>query len=498
MKKTLKRTGAFILALVMVLGSFTLSFAAEVPEDVYGSDLSMLPQAVEALMDAGSITGDTDGLFHPLDNLTRAQVCCMLIKLANPPAAELVGTVTVNAPSSNFVDLTGYKNWAGDYINYAANHGIAMGIGGNMFAPGSNVTLAELVTFTVRTAGIKDDAIGGTWPANYIAKAVEMGLFKGLDLKTASGEAMYESEAGIAEMRATKATKEQAAIIIYNAMAEIAKANKIETQPQGTNKDKADNAPVLEGLVFADAAFDTDMTTYAGKTLASDVKVYVYGIEKEYSKTQTLPTNASEYVESNVFKYKNTSTPAWYKLENGKITQLILPGDVGFSGKVYCVINDVNSKILNYEDESVIGIETLTAGREITWFGMGGFTVSPYTRSDYFDGSVFELYTRDGEVRQITKIGDAGAKGKKFEEIDLGAAAGAFAEVADKDNSLLKIDGYGWVQVKKNAAVYVLNKYGDEYEAGSLSKIHKGDKVRLYDISDDDENAADIIVVQQN
>lgn len=486
--KIFRKATVLVIALTIVFGSFGAAFAAEVPEDVKSEGLV---EAVSALMDAGAITGDKDGLYHPENNLRRAEVCCILVKLINPPAAELTGTPTVDVPSSGFTDLKGYKSWAGDYINYAAQHDIALGRGNGQFAPGANVTLAELVTFTVRSAGYTDKDLGGTWPQNYLEKGAEMGLYEGMGLVTETGAG---PEANPSFMQQELATKEQAALLIYNAMDEIL-ANAEKNQPQGTGKDKADNAPDLEGLVFADGDFDIDMTTFAGKTLSKDVKVYVYGEKKEYSKEQVLPTRAGDYLESNVFKYKNVSTKAWYKLENGKITQLIVPGDVGFSGRIYCVINSVGSRILNYEGDGVVGIDTLTAGREITWLAEKGFTVP--TLGDKFDGRIFELYARNGEVRAIAST-DFGTLKGQLTEIDLGAAPDTWAKVLDADEDLIRIENEGWFQVKENAAVYVLNDDGDAYEAGSLSSIREDDEVRFFDISDDDEDMADIITVKKN
>ena len=43
----------------------------------------------------------------------------------------------------------------------------------------------------------------------------------------------------------------------------------------------------------------------------------------------------------------------------------------------------------------------------------------------------------------------------------------------------------------------MLEDNDDEYSTGSLASIRKGDQVRLYDISDDDESSVDIVVVSK-
>ena len=96
MKKKLIRIAA--AAMCMAMAASNIAFAAEVPEDVKDSGIGGLSEAVSELMDEGIITGDDDGLFHPLDNLTRAQVCIRIVKAINPNPAELNGTVTVDVP----------------------------------------------------------------------------------------------------------------------------------------------------------------------------------------------------------------------------------------------------------------------------------------------------------------------------------------------------------------------------------------------------------------
>lgn len=475
------------LALVLALSITSLTFAAvTLPSDVEQSEDSHLKQAVTGLMEAGAVTGDTDGLFHPEQNLTRAQVCKMIVTLTEPIA--LNGTPTQPIKNS-FTDLTGY-GWAAPYIAYAADNGIALGYGDGTFKPGANVTVAELVTFAVRACGYDDQALGGTWPLNYLKKAEEMKLF------TAPADAAYVTEdktpAEMPEqMQQQKADKRLAAIVIYNAMDRIVK-DAAEEQPQGTDKDKAKNVPDTAAMTFVTASFNDAMTTYNGKTLAKDATIYNYGFKKDYNKEMEFSKKAGDYRLTTVDKYKLVKTPAWYKLENGKITEMVVPGDTGFSGYIYCVIQDTGARALNADGESVAVIETLTAMKNIEWLAKKGLVI-PAIAAD--DGQVYELRAVDGVITNIATTDEK--KGKQFEEL----SGTEWAEVLEKDGDMIKIkksdDSEAWVILKSNAAIYKLNDKSDEYETSRLSQVKAGAEVRLYDISDDKEPMADIIVINK-
>ncbi len=458
MKHRIFKTLAY--AIVLTLMAASAAFAA-VPQDVAGKDYE---SAVQALMDIGAITGDTDGLFHPDNNLTRAQACSIVVKTINPPSAELFGTATQAIQQSGFTDLGGY-GWAAPYINYASNNDIAKGVGNNKFAPGSPVTTDQMVTFVLRAAGYTDAALGGTWPDNYTAKAAELGLYKGLP-----------------EILPANATKWMAAQFTYNALGLIAAAHEEPAEPGIVD---------LAGLTYGTGRFDENITTYAGKPLAKTISVYTYGEKTDYSESMTLSKNTANYILSSIYKYKNVSSPVWYKLSGGQIVQLILPYDVGFSGYAYGVINSTFTT-MNAEDDRVIGLDTLTATREITWLCEKGLMVPDVVKGS---GEIYEMKTTAGEVRHITTAGDSDIMGKHFVEI---TSAHEFTAVADYDNGAIALTGADTVyyEVKDNASVYLVNEDG-EYVTGSLSNIREGREVRLYDISDDDYDNVDIVVINQ-
>ena len=459
---------AFALALTMILSSASLAFA-EVSQDVKGSSYE---EAISELMDRGIVVGETDGLFHPDRPLTRAQACIMVVKAMNAPDAEVLGTPTQPVGKSGFKDMSGY-GWAEGYINYAVKKGVVSGYPDGTFKAGNTVTMYELLSMVVRAAGYKAEDLEGSWPANFYSKAIELELL-GL----------------VPAPLPQNANRGMTATVVYSALEHIEKANPEPSKPgQGTDKDRPEGVPDTSAMTFAKASFNDTMTTYNGKDISKDVVVYTYGKSKDYSKTMEFSKKTSDYRLETVYKFKNVETSAFYTLENNKIVAMVVPMDVGFTGVIYGVLNGTVTS-LNSDDQSVTGLETLTAGREITWLGTKGLTGIPASGA-YLNGEVFEMRAKDGVVQSITTSGGVAA-GKRFEEITSG-----YEEVDKYENGVVIIGGKAF-EVKSNAAVYVIDKDNPkEYTVGRISNLRKGVEIRAYDISNDKEDSADIIVIKK-
>ena len=464
MKNKLKM---ILTALLVMALSTTAAFAASVPADVAGKTCE---DAVEELMDEGIITGDTDGLFHPEDNLTRAQASIMIAKAIDP---EIVADQEAAAAGFEFSDMDGY-DWAAGAIGLMTDREIAKGYPDGTFKPGNDVSVAELITFVMRASGYEDEALNDDiWPYNFINEAKKIGIFA-----DDSGK----------DLQKTKATKEQAAVIIYEALDLI----KEEAQ-----KYEAEQA--VEGFVYGDIKFDANITSVSGKALASDVKVYPYEKKKNYSSDMELP-DVTKLITDSVYKYKNVSTVGFYKVENNKVTAIILPKDAGFSGTVYGVINEANSVTVKGEG-ALTELVTLAAAKELNWFTK--VVIDPGTVDAYIDfGYLVEMRSSKGQITEINVMDEFYIPTGKLYFADLGETIkteGGLA-VAEKntDRDLLKLSNSEYVAYRDTTIVYVLNEDKDAYEVGSMSDVKKGYYVRAYDISDDDLGEADIIIVSNN
>jgi len=479
MRKMIVRKVAVALALLL-MGS-TVSFAANTTEIIVSADVkgTVYEEAVTSLAEKGIITGDTDGNFNPDANLTRAQACVIVVKSMNAPVADVAGTATQSVAKSGFSDMAGY-GWAEGYIRYAVSHGVTKGYPDGTFKPGNKVTMNELITMVIRAADYSDDSLGGTWPSNYVNKAAELQLLS-----------------NIPEQLPAYATKWMAAQLDYNTLDKIEVANPAAESPaQGTDQDKPDAVPNVKAMTYANGSFNSTMTSYAGKTIADDVTVYTYGAKKDYCSTMTLTNKISDYREDTVYKYKNVTTPAFYQLENGKIIAMVLPMDVGFSGRAYGVINDTITT-MNGSSESVTGLASLTATREITWLGKKGLSNIP-TKVQYLNGEVYEMNVSDGEVQSIYKASDAGKKGDAFTEIS--STGAVFVTVESCKDNVAKIDtadGGALFEVKDNASVYTIDSSNPtKYKVGHVASIRAGVEIRAYDITDDNKLSADIVVIK--
>lgn len=464
MNKSFKKIWAILT--VLALGT-TTAFGAALPTDISGTSSET---AIKALVEQGIVTGDTDGKFHPEDNLTRAQACTIIVKAIDPQTSLVNGTVTQSAGNkAGFSDLTGYK-WASAYIAYAVEQGIVKGYPDGTFKPNVNVSTNEMLTMILRASGIKDEQIGGTYPDAYIERAGKEGVLAELGTE-------YP---GIS-------TKAMAAQMIYNKLDALRKNAPAEVdRPQGTKADVAKDKVNTEGMMYKEGKFDDDLTLFNGITLSKDIKIYTYGSKKEYSKTMKLPEKADAYRMDTVYKFKGAKTPAWYREENDKIVEMILPMDTGFTGNVYCVIND-NTKDVGADGKATAAIETLTAMKKITWFAESGKDLKI---SETKDGTVYELRTSNGQVSAIGTA-DGGHKGKVFKEL----TGGSFKAVTEYEDGVITVEG-GLIPVRTNASVYVWDDKAEEYRAGTLSGLRSGKQVRAYDVSDDDLTQADVVVVK--
>src|SRR5665648_204742 len=454
------------MVLVILMLCTGLAFAATVPSDVAGN---VYEDAITALAEKGTITGGVDGQFHPDSRLTRAQACIMVVKAMNPPAAEVMGTPTQTI-KSGFPDMTGY-GWAEGYIGYAVRKGIVNGYPDGTFKPGNMVKIEEITAMVMRASGYTDAGLGGMYPSNYMDKGTTLGLFD--DMVTVM----------IYPMQVTKA---MTAKIIFNGLAMIEKANP-PTPVENNNGETPSAVPTLAGKTYLSGAFNSTMTEFDGKAIASDVKVYTYGKKIDYKSTMTLTNDVSDFRTDTVYKYKNVTTPIWYAMTGNRISEIILPMDVGFSGYAYGVINGT-LMTLNANDDKVTGVDTLVAGRPIMWLGTTAMTGLPLS-ADYLAGEVYEINLRDGQIRTIA---DSVSGRAIFVELTDG-----FSNVITFDDGVVRLGSITGelFAVKDNAAVYVVSKDKTEYNAGRLSDIRKNWSIRLYDMTDDDDNSADIVVV---
>jgi len=155
----MKKIVSIMLALVLVLGSISFSFAAS---------QNKVLSTVKAL---GIMVGDASGNMNTSANLTRAQFAKMLVV-----AAGKDGSLSeAGAGFSLFKDVN-KTYWAGQYIYTAAKNGWLSGYSDSTFRPANNVKLEEACAAVIRMLGYKPADLVGSYPSAYLNKADELGL----------------------------------------------------------------------------------------------------------------------------------------------------------------------------------------------------------------------------------------------------------------------------------------------------------------------------------
>jgi uncharacterized protein YjdB len=164
----MKKSLALVLALVMVLSSFSFVSAADY-SDVEGT---MYEEPVARLSKLEVLKGYPDGSFKPEGSITRAEFAAVAVR-----ARGLAGVAEAAAGlPSGFVDVPA-THWAAGYVGTAGSMGIVNGIGNGMFAPNALVKYEEAVTMLVRALGYEYDAqTKGGYPFGYLIVAEEIGL----------------------------------------------------------------------------------------------------------------------------------------------------------------------------------------------------------------------------------------------------------------------------------------------------------------------------------
>ena len=163
-----KKVLSLVLALVMVLGSFSFVSAVKY-DDVTGTTYA---EAVDRLSLLGILEGYPDGTFKPDGQITRAEFAAVAIRAkglkATAEAAQGLPT--------GFTDVPG-TFWASGIIGTAGKLGIVNGVGNGQFAPQAPVKYEEAITMLVRALGYEPSAQAkGGYPYGYLIVANEVGL----------------------------------------------------------------------------------------------------------------------------------------------------------------------------------------------------------------------------------------------------------------------------------------------------------------------------------
>lgn len=166
----MKRVFSIVAALALTVTAALPAFAFS---DVKDTTQNEAAQALSSL----AIMEGWDGNFHPEDSFSREMFAKVAVK-----AMGLESLCSQYKDYTIFPDVLN-TSWSAPYVNVSAKKAIIGGFPDGTFRPGADITNAEAITICLRVLGYKTSDIGPVWPDNYIQKADELGLTKGLSLK---------------------------------------------------------------------------------------------------------------------------------------------------------------------------------------------------------------------------------------------------------------------------------------------------------------------------
>ena len=142
--RNLKRMGAILMALALVLSLNLTAFAAV--EDTGFADVDAddwYAEAVEYVRDHGIMNGTTATTFNPDGTTSRGQIAAILYRASGSP--EVSG-------GTAFTDVADTAYYA-DAVRWASAHGVVTGYGDGTFRPNNPITRQQLAAILWRYAG---------------------------------------------------------------------------------------------------------------------------------------------------------------------------------------------------------------------------------------------------------------------------------------------------------------------------------------------------------
>ncbi|MDT3698315.1 MAG: S-layer homology domain-containing protein [Thermincola sp.] len=121
----------------------------------------------------GVAYGDASGDPQYDKNFTRAEAAAIMVQLSGMKAA-----IDAAKGPTKFKDVPA-SHWATGVINLAVGANIIKGYPDGTYKPDANVTYAEMSAMLVGVLGYTPK-LQGTWPANVISKAAQLGLLDGV------------------------------------------------------------------------------------------------------------------------------------------------------------------------------------------------------------------------------------------------------------------------------------------------------------------------------
>ena len=172
-----KKVLSLVLCVAMMLSVMVMGAGAAFTDQ----DKIVNEEAVDMISALGIVDGYEDDSFQPEKNIERGEAAKMIAVMLNG-GKDAVQDTSV----SSFNDVLGSADaWANKYIEYGVSKGILAGVGGDRFAPASNVTGTQLAKMLLVSLGYDADKEGylddTSWAVNVNTDAASVGLYAGIE-----------------------------------------------------------------------------------------------------------------------------------------------------------------------------------------------------------------------------------------------------------------------------------------------------------------------------
>lgn len=162
--------------------------------------------AINSLVQAGILTGYSDGTFRPAKSVTRAEFVTMLAKAWGGDYKQWT--------TPRFKGDVPASHWAFAAINWAQQKGIVKGVSANYFDPEANITRQEAAQMLYNYAKFKDISLSSTSSLSfYDAGSIEGWASEAIKAMVGSGVITGHDDGSFAPKAET--SREQAATMLY-------------------------------------------------------------------------------------------------------------------------------------------------------------------------------------------------------------------------------------------------------------------------------------------
>lgn len=374
--KNLKKVLALGLALVMILGMFTIASAAETKKTAqeYPDWASVENKgAVSLMVDLGVINGMGDGTLSPANNIDRASWAKMVFFV-------LTGETDAKIYENDYPALKDIaKNWAQGYIEYLYSIECISGDTDGNYNPGNPISVVAAAKTMLTGLGYNSKIEGyendSNWATNIMTRAKSVGLMDGISLK-----------------QNDNITRDAAAQMVYNALS--AKTQTAKYQLNFMTGERVPSGEYTEGETLGEKAFDVKKFEAQITKVEKGVATFaaplasIEGVKassKDAGKTATVwcKFNSSGAATEAVSTSVDVSTAAPFKTVTGGVT---------WTAAMFENPTDDQKKADGY-----VGERAAT----VNFYVDGAAGVTTYT-TDTVAGDVVEFYTNDdGKIDRV-------------------------------------------------------------------------------------------------